>query len=253
MNPERCQNNPAGRLLKIGQGETAYGAFAPDPLPPDVSLDAELVRTLSDADRALGELSGVGRTMPNPHLLMGPFVRPEAVLSSRIEGTQADIIDLYAYEAGQLPLPGRKPSPPESDVREVLNYVQALEYGLERLHPLPVSLRWIRELHERLMTGVRGGSATPGEFRLNQNWIGRPGCTLNDATFVPPLADSLFEFPVLTIPEAQRRLGVSHYNSARKNVEKLVNAGILQPIGESSYAKAFRAQEILKLIGEDET
>ncbi len=124
--------------------------------------------------------------MPNPHLLIGPFVRREAVLSSRIEGTRADITDLYAYEAGQLPLPGVETPAPESDVREVLNYVKALEYGLERLKTLPVSLRLIRELHERLMAGVRGEHATPGEFRRTQNWIGPPGCTLNDATFVPP-------------------------------------------------------------------
>lgn len=107
------------------------------------------MNVLSDADRALGELSGLGRTMPNPHLLIGPFIRREAVLSSRIEGTQTDIANLYAHEAGQLYLPGFEPVPPESDVREVMNYVRAMEYGLERLKTLPVSLRFIRELHER--------------------------------------------------------------------------------------------------------
>jgi Fic family protein len=146
-----------------------------------------MVRLLSEADRALGELSGLGRTMPNPHLLIGPFIRREAVLSSRIEGTQTDLADLYAYEAGQLPLfPEVKPPPPEADLREVGNYVKAMEYGLERVKTLPVSLRLIRELHERLMAGVRGAHATPGEFRHSQNWIGPPGCTLNEAEFVPP-------------------------------------------------------------------
>ncbi len=186
MKLERFQNTPAGRLLQVGQDQTAYWAFAPNPLPPVLVWDAELVRVLSDADRALGELAGLGRTMPNPNLLIRPFIRREAVLSSRIEGTQADIADLYAYEAGQLPLPGVKPAPPESDVREVLNYVHAMEYGLERIQTLPVSLRLLRELHERLLAGVRGDQATPGEFRRTQNWIGRPGCTLNDADFVPP-------------------------------------------------------------------
>lgn len=146
-----------------------------------------LVLVLAEAERSLGELAGLGRNMPNPHLLVGPFVRREAVLSSRIEGTETDIADLYGYEAGQLPLPGlgqREPS--ESDAHEVLNYVRALEYGLERLDTLPVSLRLIRELHERLMESVRGERATPGEFRTSQNWIGRPGCTLNEADFVPP-------------------------------------------------------------------
>jgi len=186
MNPDHFHASPSGHLIKVGTGETAYWAFMPHPLPPEISPAWELARATTAADRALSELAGVGRTMPNPHLLIGPFVRREAVLSSRIEGTQANITDLYAYEAGQLPLPGIEPAPPESDVQEVLNYVRALEYGLERLNALPVSLRLIRELHERLMAGVRGEHATPGEFRRSQNWIGPPGCTLNSATFVPP-------------------------------------------------------------------
>ena len=193
MNPELFRNSAAGRPVRVGQGEAAYWAFVPHPLPPDLPADWELARSLSEADRALSELAGVGRTMPNPHLLIGPFVRREAVLSSRIEGTQADITDLYAYEAGQLPLPGMKPAPPESDVREVLNYVRALEYGLERLNTLPVSLRLIRELHERLMAGVRGEHATPGEFRRTQNWIGPPNCTLSEVQFVPPPVPQMHE------------------------------------------------------------
>lgn len=193
MNVERFRISPSGQLLRIGASEAAYWAFMPNPLPPDLPFDAELVRILSDADRALGELAGQGRTLPNPQLLIRPFVRREAVLSSRIEGTQADIADLYAYEAGQLPLPGVKPAPPESDVHEVYNYVRALEYGLERLSTLPVSLRLTRELHERLMEGVRGDKATPGEFRRSQNWIGRPGCSLNEAEYVPPPAPEMTE------------------------------------------------------------
>jgi Fic family protein len=179
VNLERFQNSPSGRVIKVGRGEAAYWAFVPNPLPPALSFEPPLVWALSEADRALGELAGLGRALPNPHLLIGPFVRREAVLSSRIEGTQADIADLYAYEAGQL-------ASPESDVREVHNYVRALEYGLERVQTLPVSLRLLRELHARLMEGVRGEQATPGEFRRGQNWIGRPGCTLNEADFVPP-------------------------------------------------------------------
>ena len=187
MNSDRSRNNSAGRLTQIGQGETAYWAFIPRPLPPILPFDAGLVKTLSDADRALGELAGLGRTLPNPQLLISPFIRREAVLSSRIEGTQTDLTDLYAYEAGQLPLfAGLKTVPPESDVKEVTNYVRAMEYGLDRLKSLPVSLRLIRELHGILMEGVRGDHATPGEFRRSQNWIGRPGCTLNEAEFVPP-------------------------------------------------------------------
>ncbi|MBI5653089.1 MAG: Fic family protein [Chloroflexi bacterium] len=391
MNLDRFRDSTSGRVIQIGQGEIAYSAFVPNVLPPTLNLDAELVRTLSEADRALGELAGLGRAIPNPHLLIGPFIRREAVLSSRIEGTQTDIAGLYAYEAGQLALPGVKSPPSELDAREVLNYVRAMEYGLERITALPISLRFIRELHARLMEGVRGERATPGEFRRTQNWIGRPGCTLTDADFVPPpvnemqdaldafekylhssnaypplvrlalihyqfevihpfldgngrigrllislllvnwnlvpsallylsaffekhrqdyyalllavsargawrdwvlfflrgvaeqardanarakrlqdlqlewrkrltkarasalllrLMDSLFESPVLTIPEAQRRLGISQYNNARRAVEKLIKAEILQRVGESAYGKTFAAGEILKAIGE---
>jgi len=193
MNPGRFGENAAGQVIRVGQGEAAYWAFIPHPLPPRLAADWDLTYALSEADRALSELAGLGRSMPNPHLLIGPFVRREAVLSSRIEGTQADIADLYAYEAGQLPLPGVEATPPEADVREVLNYVNALEYGLKRLETLPVSLRLMRELHERLLAGVRGEHATPGEFRRSQNWIGPPGCTLNEATFVPPPVAQMHE------------------------------------------------------------
>ena len=110
MDLDRFRTSPSGRLVKVGQGDAAYYAFVPNPLPPSLDFDIELIRTLSDADRALGELSGLGRNMVNPRLLVRQFIRREAVLSSRIEGTQADIADLYAYEAGKLPLPGIKPS-----------------------------------------------------------------------------------------------------------------------------------------------
>jgi len=181
MNLELFKNSSSGKLLKVGQTDKASFAFIPNPLPPELNFDTDFILKLSDADRALGELAGLGRTIPNPNLLIGPFIRREAVLSSRIEGTQADIADLYAYEAGQF-----KDTPTKSDVKEVHNYVRALEYGLERIKTLPISLRLIRELHEHLMEGVRGEQATPGEFRRTQNWIGSPGCTLNEATFVPP-------------------------------------------------------------------
>jgi Fic family protein len=186
MNPDEFRTSPSGRVIRVGQGDTAYWAFVPNPLPPPLTFDAALIRLLSDADRALGELAGLGRAMPNPHLLIKPFIRREAVLSSRIEGTQANLADLYAYEARRPPLLGLQPPRAGADVREVYNYVRALEYGLERLNTLPVSLRLIRELHARLMEGVRGEHATPGEFRRTQNWIGAPGCALNEATFVPP-------------------------------------------------------------------
>ena len=171
------KRQPHGHLLNCPGG---YRAFVPAPLPPPLAWDERLAVRLSAADRAIGRLAGEGRRLPNPHLLMRPFLRKEAVLSSRIEGTQATLGELLAAEAGAAV--ERSPA----DLREVGNYVTALEYGLERLDTLPLSLRLVREMHERLMRGVRGDVATPGEFRRSQNWIGPPGCTLNDATYVPP-------------------------------------------------------------------
>lgn len=174
----------SGRWIKTLEG---YRAFHPAPLPPELEWTPALAAALSDASNLVGRLAGEGRRLPNPHLLIRPFVRREAVLSSRIEGTQATLGELLAAEAGAVV--DRSPD----DLREVGNYVAALEYGIERLKTLPLSLRLVKELHERLMTGVRGGFATPGEFRRTQNWIGRPGETLAQAKFVPPPPDSMGE------------------------------------------------------------
>lgn len=168
---------PPGRIVRSPNG---LGAFVPDPLPPAISWTPSLVRALSDADRAVGGLAGEGRRLPNPHLLIRPFVRREAVLSSRIEGTQATLGEVLAAEAGSVV--ERSPD----DLREVANYVVAVEHGIERLKTLPLSLRLIRELHERLMAGVRGDQAAPGEFRKTQNWIGPPGSAPENASYIPP-------------------------------------------------------------------
>lgn len=177
MDPAEFTAESPGRVIRTDRG---YFAFVPAPLEPEIQLDLELVGALSAADRAVSELAGIARTLPNPHLLIRPFIRREAVLSSRIEGTQASLSDLLFFEAANL---GETEVP---DVREVANYVHALEHGLARLDVLPLSLRLLREMHERLLTGVRGSEQTPGEFRRSQNWIGAPGCALMDATFVPP-------------------------------------------------------------------
>lgn len=168
---------PHGRAV---DGLGGYRAWVPAPAPPPLTWDIDLAVSLSAADLAIGRLAGEGRRLPNPHILMRPFVRKEAVLSSRIEGTQATLGELLAAEAGASVERSR------DDLREVGNYVVALEYGVQRLESLPVSLRLVRELHERLMRGVLGDVATPGEFRRSQNWIGAPGATLNNATYVPP-------------------------------------------------------------------
>src|SRR2546427_7993278 len=175
------KTNIPGR--KVPQGN--YLAFVPAPLPPKLQWTPRLIRVLSDADRLIGKLAGEGGRLPNPHILMGPFVRREAVLSSKIEGTQATLGELLAAEAGAVV--DRSPE----DLREVGNYVVALEHGIVRLKELPLCVRIIRELHEKLMTGVRGQQATPGRFRQIQNWIGRPGSTPATASFVPPPAEEV--------------------------------------------------------------
>jgi len=169
----------AGRYLPQ---PTGYRAFLPAPLPPDppVRIHGDLQVALSLADRALGRLDGSIQTLPNPDLFVYMYVRKEAVLSSQIEGTQSSLQDLLAAEASVLTADGPR------DVDEVVNYVRAMNYGLVRLAELPVSVRLIREIHGELLQGVRGSHLTPGELRTSQNWIGPGGCTLAEATFVPP-------------------------------------------------------------------
>jgi Fic family protein len=185
VNPDWFNSSPAGAVVKIGEGDGAYWAFVPRPLPPDITPGMELMQTLSEADRALGELAGLGRTMPNPHLLIGPFIRREAVDSSRIEGTHTDLPGLYAYESERASRRSGKATPAQADAQEVLNYVRAMEHGVRRLKTRPVDLTMMCELHRRLMIGVRGNRATPGRFRKVQNWIGAGG-GLPQAIFVPP-------------------------------------------------------------------
>lgn len=183
MNPAEFRDPSAGRVVQAAGG---YAAFVPAPLPPELRYDSGLVLALSRADAALSELSGLGRQLPNPGLLIAPYVRREAVLSSRIEGTRASLSDLLLDEAEVEPSR-------DGDVREVRNYVEALEYGLERLRDLPLSLRLVRELHERLMRGVRGDMATPGEFRRSQNWIRPAGSTPATAPYAPPPPDQMMD------------------------------------------------------------
>ena len=165
------QNQPSG-----------YRAFIPAPLPPDppVVMDDELQMLLSKADRALGRLDGSIQTLPDPNLFVLMYVRKEAVLSSQIEGTQSSLNDLLRAEA-KIYDPNRP-----ADVHEVSNYVGALNYGLEQLNEMPVSIRLIREIHKRLLQDVRGAHWQPGELRQSQNWIGPAGATLAEAIFIPP-------------------------------------------------------------------
>ena len=164
-----------------------YRAFYPNPLPPEIEFDSALITKLSKADQVLGRLGGEARRLPNPHILIRPFIRREAVYSSRIEGTQATLGELLAAEAGANV--DRSPD----DLQEVGNYVAALEHSLQRLTEIPISLRLVKEIHKVLMNKSRGEHAFPGEFRKTQNWIGTPGCTLKEASYVPPPPDVLGE------------------------------------------------------------
>jgi Fic family protein len=184
MNPENFRNSTAGKVIRHTKG---YWAFIPTPLPPILSWPLLLVSILSEAERNLSKLASLAGVLPTSHLLVQPFVRREAVISSRIEGTQASLSDLYAFET-QLSF-----LEPGMDVKEVHNYVKALDYGLERLKSLPVSLRLIREIHARLMAEVRGKHLTAGEFRRSQNWIGPAGSTLENAPYVPPPVDDMLQ------------------------------------------------------------
>ena len=160
---EQLKNSPCGSLVSIGKG---LKAFVPDPLPRDLPLSSNLIYILDKASRAVATLAGVGETILNPHLLIRPFMRREAVLSSRIEGTQASISDLFIYEASGVR---------RRDVVEVANYINTLEYGLKRLDDLPICIRLINELHERLLKGVRGEKGKPSTLRSEQVWIGSEG------------------------------------------------------------------------------
>ncbi|MDQ2836831.1 MAG: Fic family protein [Actinomycetota bacterium] len=144
------------------------------------------MRQLSAADRAIGELAGLGRGLPNPHLLSRALMRREAVLSSRIEGTRASLSDLVLFEIEPTERPG-------SDVSEVYNYLLAVDHVLDPDRRLPLSLSLLREAHQILLTGVRGGYATPGEFRRTQNWIGPAGAVIDSATYVPPPPERLWD------------------------------------------------------------
>jgi Fic family protein len=162
-----------------------YVAFFPAPLPRAIDYSRATVHALDDATAALHRLAGVGRLLPNPTLLMGPHIRLEAVLSSRIEGTRSGVPDLLQFEIGDGAAGENR-----DDAREVANYITALNHGLRRVGDgFPLSLRLLREVHAELMAGVRGEHATPGEFRRTQNWIG--GSTLQNAVFVPPPRDEM--------------------------------------------------------------
>ena len=165
--------------------ESKVFAFVPNGLPPKLEYDLELTNLLAQAESSLGKLSSAGRFLPNPHLLISPYLKQEAVLSSKIEGTQASLSDYFIYEA--IKKEGKK----NIGLKEIENYVEAATQALEALKKEKISIRLIKDIHKTLVRGVRGDNLIPGEIRGTQNWIGPEGCKIEEATFVPPPASSL--------------------------------------------------------------
>ncbi len=168
---------PGGKLIENSDGDLT---FVPNALPPEIEYDADLVSTLSEADKNLGTLAGIGRLLPNPHILISPYIRREAVLSSRIEGTMASLSDLFLYEITK-----REPRD-YMRIREVRNYVYATTISLKALKKGTINLDLLKKAHKSLLHGVRGQERSPGNFRVVQNWIGPPDSEIEDAVFVPP-------------------------------------------------------------------
>ncbi len=180
----KLESNRAGVMMKTTRG---YSAFVPAKLPPDppIVVDSEMQKLLSLADRKLGRLDGITQILPNPELFVAMYVKKEAVLSAQIEGTQASLVDVLnnpSHESDDRTY---------NEVSEVVNYVNAMNWGLENLSRLPLSLRLIRNIHKKLLEDVRGSNKNPGEFRKSQNWIGPQGCTLETAIFIPPTVEDM--------------------------------------------------------------
>ena len=172
-------NNRAGCFITNLSGEMAYQSFRPNPLPPEppIEMSNEMIAKLVDANRKLATLDGLSSRIPNMDLFVSMYVRKEALLSSQIEGTQCtldDILNPFAEENTNL------------NVSDVVNYIRAEEFAINRLQTLPLCNRLIKETHAVLMEGVRGQEKNPGEFRYSQNWIGGQGSTLRNARYIPP-------------------------------------------------------------------
>lgn len=171
--------NRAGEYVSNLNGEASYKSFRPSSLPPEpaLNIDSNMVSKLVEANRELVKLDTAAKLIPNTNLFISMYVRKEALFSSQIEGTQCTLDDVLDPEIDMNS---------NLDVADVVNYVQATNYAIERLETLPLCNRLIREIHSKLMQGVRGQDKNPGEFRTSQNWIGASNCSLKDARYIPP-------------------------------------------------------------------
>jgi len=166
---------------------TGYYCFVPHKIykkSPEINIDRELLQLIAESERELGQLNGITKLLANPELFVAFYVRKEAVLSAQIEGTQCSLDEVIKIdEKTKQTMP----------IMEVVNYVAAMDFGLEEIKKLPMSIRLINSIHEKLLKAVRGSERQPGEFKRQQNWIGPAGCSLNEAVFVPPPPDMMIE------------------------------------------------------------
>lgn len=174
--------NRAGEFVTNLSGDSSYKSFKPTPLPPELELNSHIISKLVEANQELAKLDTAAKYIPNTNLFISMYVRKEALISSQIEGTQCTLDDVLDPEAD---------ANSNLDVADVINYVQATNYAIERLKSLPLCCRLLREIHKELMNGVRGQEKNPGEFRTSQNWIGPANCSLKDARYIPPNTDDM--------------------------------------------------------------
>ncbi len=176
----KLYSNRAGYLYHV---QSDYDCFVPNSLfNIEIKYDDELIDLLTIANNVLGRLDGISINLPDRDLFISMYVEKEAVVSSQIEGTQASLSDVLQKDASKV-----------KETEEIVNYVHALNYGVELLDKLPISIRYFKEIHKELLKGVRGESKNPGELRHSQNWIGPQGCNLSNATFIPPSVDKMIE------------------------------------------------------------
>ena len=200
--------NIAGRLVKNLSGELAYYSFKPSPLPPELEYDKELTAKLIEANNRVAALEALACRIPDISLFISMHVRKEALLSSQIEGTQCtleDVLDTDVEANSNL------------DVKEVINYVNAISYAIDRMQTLPLCNRLIKETHEILLSNTRGDDKAPGEFRTSQNWIGGKGCTLKNARYIPPNVDDMLD----AMSELEK------FINTEDGIDPLIKAGLI--------------------------
>lgn len=193
MNPEELNTERSGKIYKYRNEDETITTFLPSPLPPKIHYEEEIVRLVEEAASNLNDLKGTGRNLPNPNIFIQPYILKEAVVSSQIEGTRTSFEEavIQANEGNQNEQETR-------DLQEIRNYVEALEYGIDRLNKEPLTVDLVKRIHEKLMSGVRGEERSPGEFRTKQVHIGEIGASRQDAEFVP--------MPPEKIEEAMKQL-----------------------------------------------